>query len=32
MTSVNPDYKSEGSFEFTGKIEQVKFELIPLKD
>lgn len=29
MTPVNPDYKSAGSFEFTGKIDSVKFELLP---
>ncbi|TWT61680.1 arylsulfatase [Rubinisphaera italica] len=32
MTPVNPEYKAEGAFEFTGKIDSVKFELLPPKD
>ncbi|HBE69563.1 MAG TPA: arylsulfatase [Planctomycetaceae bacterium] len=32
MTPVNPDYKSEGTFEFTGKIDSVTFELMPMKN
>ena len=32
MTPVNPEYKSEGAFEFTGKIGSVTFELTPLRN
>ena len=32
MTPVNPDYKSEGAFEFRGKIVSVKFELMRSND